>query len=117
MRTAWRIGRADVSGGAAWAIVDTQVAAIGQSVQILPVCSSGQHGISAAIDDISVIPAGMPAGIAAGAAAGATASPATMAIASNRVMSKRKSIPCFSHGDRGMWKGRRFTLAAKSDAG
>src|SRR3978361_1577287 len=104
-RTAWRPGRADVAGGAAWAVVNAHMAMIGQSVHVLLFCSSGQHGISAAIDDmsatdemsaisgISVIPAAIWACIAAGAATGATASPTTMAIASNRVMNRRKTMP------------------------
>ncbi len=124
--TAWRTGKADVAGGAAWAVVITHIAMTGQSVQVLLFCSSGQHGMSAAIegmsviDDMSVIPsaimpameAGMDACIAAGAATGATASPATMAIASNRAMNRRKIMVSLCHGGRGRWKGRRFTFVA-----
>ena len=50
--------------------------------------------------------------MAAGAATGATASPATMAIASNRVMNRRKIMVSLCHGGRGRWKGRRFTFVA-----
>src|SRR5207248_11379313 len=93
VRTGWRTGRADISGGVAWVVADAHIAITGQSVHVLLFCSSGQHGISAAIDapsalgdilaidDMSVISAAMAACmigacIAAGAATGATASPA-----------------------------------------
>ncbi len=125
VRTAWRTGKADVAGGAAWAVVNTHIAITGQSVQVLLFCSSGQHGMSAAIDDtsatddMSVVPAAimsvmacLDACMAAGAATGATANPTTMAIASNRVMNRRKSHAVFWHGGRGMWKGPHFTFAA-----
>jgi hypothetical protein len=124
--TAWRTGKAEVAGGAAWAVVITHIAMTGQSVQVPPFCSSGQHGISAAIEgmsaieDMSVIPsvimpameACMDACMATGAATGATASPTAMAIASNRVMNRRKSMVLFCHGGRGRWKGHRFTFVA-----
>lgn len=118
--TAWRIGKADVAGGVAWAVVIPHMAMTGQSVQVLPFCSSGQHGISAPMEGMSVIASAiMPAmeacmetGMATGAATGATASPTTMAIASNRVMNRRKIMVLLCHGGRGRWKGRRFTFAA-----
>lgn len=116
--TAWRTGKADVAGGVAWAVVITHIAMTGQSVQVLPFCSSGQHGISAPIEGMSVIPSAimpgacMETGMATGAATGATASPATMAIASNRVINRRKIMVLLCHGGRGRWKGRCFTFAA-----
>lgn len=86
------------------------IAVIGQSVHGAFFCSSGQHAMSAAIDDISVIdvslmpdisciPAGIDADrldvcacVAAGAVTGATASPATIAIASKRDMIRRNTM-------------------------
>lgn len=93
VRTAWRTGRAAVSGGPACAVVITHIATTGQSVQALWLASSGQQGMSPGIADMSVIPPAASACMAAGAATGATASPATMAIASNRVMRRRKTMP------------------------
>ena len=67
VRTAWRTGRAAVSGGPACATVSRHIATSGQSVQALWLASSGQQGMSAGIADISLMP--VP-GTAAGALLG-----------------------------------------------
>lgn len=85
--------------GSACAIVSMHIASKGQSLQPSDFCSSGQHGMSADMADMSVITAGTRFA-AAGATIGARARPAITKTASILPMMRRRFMTEPSHGRR-----------------
>lgn len=86
--------------GSACAIVSMHIASKGQSLQPSDFCSSGQHGMSADVADMSVITAAGTRFAAAGATNGARARPAITKTASIRPMMRRRFMLEPSHGHR-----------------